>query len=375
MDTLVNDILLIIFNYILKITDKRSFLRVCKTINILTKNDIKIAEKQFNNKYSNIYEDNCPEKFIVELYYDGYVKINENEYKKLMSKRSIYLRGTKLSRYVKMIVAANNNELLELAICNGYRIGWDPSIIDFAVLLGRIDILICLNNNKLCFVNTNTIGLAAASGHLEVVEWLLNTKNCNLSYLNLCDAAKYGHLNIVKYIIFHKTHHDSYYSMHCRDYCEEAAKYGHLNILMWVKFQLNAKFSPYICEIAASAGHLNILIWLIDNGCEYDENTFNDATINGHLHILKWAHTNGLLSINDICEIAANNGKLYIIKWLYDIGTIFGPNIYICAAESGHLDLIKWLITINKNYINDIKVAINENNQTHIIEWFDQNGF
>ena len=230
MNIIVNDILVIIFNYIQKITDKRAFLMTCTTINTATKNEIIIAKQKFNKQYNGIYKNICPENFIVEMYYDNYIKINENEYEKIISKRSIYLRGTRLSIHIKMIIAANNLQLLKLAIDNGYNVGLDPSIIDFAVLLGHLDILKYLHTIRRCFANTYTIDLAAASGHLEVVKWIQVEKKYGTTPQNLYSAAKNGHLDILKY--FMQIRYRSNYLNEIK-FCNKAAKtwtFGYFNM-------------------------------------------------------------------------------------------------------------------------------------------------
>ncbi len=374
MDIIVNDVLILILNYIPKITDKRTFSRTCKTIHNAIRKHIKIAILHFNEQYGYIYE-NCPERFIIEQYYDGYIKIDENVYRELMTVKSIRMQGEKLSLYVKMIIASNNIELFQLALKNGYRIGFDPTIIDFAIIVGQLDILKYLENIRKCFVNTNSISIAATAGHLDVIKWLVNNKRLNITPSNYCEAAKNGHLNIVKFFVEKITYMNAISSSDILKFCNEAAKYGHLDILIWQKNGLKYSFNMDTCKNAVEGGHLNILIWLIDNGYECNDYIFECAAENGHLNILKWGFQKGYKLPDNISEIAATYGKLYIIIWLHENNFKFDQNVHVCAAESGNLELIKRLASYDNYYVNGVKAVFYKKKQSRITKMISGNEF
>ena len=83
-----NELIITIFNFIEKITDKRQFLKTCKLYNNLTKglitnlneceleyfkkrNIIAETPKMYYSHYLSI-RDYCVERFTIELCYDGY---------------------------------------------------------------------------------------------------------------------------------------------------------------------------------------------------------------------------------------------------------------------------------------------------------------
>ncbi len=371
MNLIVNDVLILIFEYIPKITDKRSFSRTCKFTYDATREHIRIARLKFNEKYGHIYE-NCPERFIVEQYYDGYINIDEKQYRELITERSIRKNGIKLSLYIKMIIASSNIELLRTAITNGYKIGFDPTIIDFAILLGQLDILKYLEENRKCFANTNAISIAATAGHLDVVNWLVTKKYLNITPSNYCEAAKNGHLDILKFFVERMNKINAFDIL---KFCGVAAKYGHLDILIWQKINLTYYFDINIWKNAAEGGHLNIIKWLINNGCEYDDCIFECAAEHGHLNILKWGFQNGYKLPDNIAEIAASHGKLYIIIWLHENNFKFDQKVHVCAAESGNLELVKRLTSYDNYYVNGIKSVFYKKKQSYVTKMTSENEF
>ncbi len=71
MDTIPDEIIILIFDAIQKITDKRQFLRTCIKYNTLNNKSIHKYEQNYRVKYYKINR-YCVEKFTIELCQDSY---------------------------------------------------------------------------------------------------------------------------------------------------------------------------------------------------------------------------------------------------------------------------------------------------------------
>ncbi len=233
-----NELVITIFNFIKKITDKRQFLKTCKLHNTLLKelitemgeseldyfrtncNNVDYFEKKL---YYYIYlqkRDHCAERFMIELCYDSYFN---------MIPLSYLAKNINNTVIIKLLIKYGKLELLQLAMVR------KPTKL------------------RLC-------ELAAESGQLNILKWLVE--------------KKYNH-NYDWYIII----------------CAIAATNGHLNILIWAK-ENGYIWNNKICEHAAINNHLDILKWARANGCEWDKYTIEVAIKNRSWDVLKWAREN-----------------------------------------------------------------------------------
>ncbi len=183
------DLIPIIFNYIGKITDKRQFLRTCKSYNKITKHLFKIAERNFKMDEFHKIKRNCVEKFTLELCYDSYFDMIPRRY---FCKNNTILRQV-LTLYGKL-------ELLRFAIKRGCAL--NSSICSFAARYGQLHILKWAIENN-CGWNLGISSWAAINGHLHILKWAIRN-GCHWSYDISYLALQNGHFDIVKWIIKHK---------------------------------------------------------------------------------------------------------------------------------------------------------------------------
>ncbi len=80
METLPDELILLIFDCILLITDKRQFLKTCTKYNKLTKESIKNFENNYKIKNFDKINGYCVEKFTLELCHDLYFDRIPNSY-------------------------------------------------------------------------------------------------------------------------------------------------------------------------------------------------------------------------------------------------------------------------------------------------------
>ncbi len=254
MDTLPYELILIIFNYIQKITDKRQFLKTCKTYNHITKKLMEVAELEFNPKYFEKINNYCVEKFILELCHDSYFDLIPKLY--IKQKNKILLQAAAIY---------NNVELLKIAKNEGYW--FDNRICEWAAESGSIEIIdwIFTQDNLDVgkeYMNGNILppdltAIAAENGHLEFIKFL-HSVGCEWAYYMTFNAAKNGHLDIIKYAMENGCGWDG-------DTCSVAAENGHLDILIWA--HQNGHFNTEdICIFAIQSGHVHILKWMKENG-------------------------------------------------------------------------------------------------------------
>ncbi len=283
---LPNELIIIIFNYIDKITDKRQFLRTCNTYNNLLKGliinlndcELKYFERSnilfcFDGTSNMNYEkyllkrDYCVERFTIELCYDSYFDMIPMSY--FNEKNEVIIR---------LLVKHGKLELLQIAIDN-------------SIVLGNFT---CL--------------MASEYGQLDVLKWL-KTK-----------------------CIFNTT----------PKICSFAALHGHLETLKWLR-QNGSFWDQQTCANAAFNGHLEVIKWAREYGCDWTLNTIAYAAYNGHLEIIKWARENGAEWEYWTCANAAKNGHLNVLKYARENDCNWNSTTWYDALENGNVDVINWL--------------------------------
>ncbi len=140
MDALPNEIILIIFDSIKLITDKRQFLRTCVNYNKITKCKMETFEKNYFIKGFDKIGNYCVEKFTLELCHDRYFDMIPNSY--------INPDNTIL---IKALVRFNCIKILEMAKNNGCDL---KSVGSFASYYNNSDVIkwIIDNVNKRMFI-------------------------------------------------------------------------------------------------------------------------------------------------------------------------------------------------------------------------------
>ncbi len=178
METLPNELILLIFNNILKITDKRQFLKTCTLYNKSTKklmcefeSNYKVPDFSHESNYIGV------EKFTLELCHDGYFNLIPDHYINYNNKNLIMY----LSYY-------NNLKLLQLAKEKGCKIS-NAIPYRYYKMLGEHD-----------FGNDGfTCEFVAKNGNLSILKFLIDN-GCKYNYNTLIHATKNGHLDVLKYL-------------------------------------------------------------------------------------------------------------------------------------------------------------------------------
>ncbi len=184
MDTLPNEIILVIFDHITKITDKRQFLRTCIKYNIITRLPMYNFEsnyKIFCFKKINGY---CVEKFTLELCYDSYFDMIPISY---VTKNNTIL--------VEALAAFNCIPLLEIAKDNNCDL---YSVCFEAAKNGHLNVVKWARQYD-CEWDIFTCAFAARNGHLEILKWCIEN-GCEWDESTRIFAARGGHLNVINWI-------------------------------------------------------------------------------------------------------------------------------------------------------------------------------
>ncbi len=232
MDTLPNELIVLIFEYISKITDKRQFLRTCSKYNILTKQSMRNYEDNNPIKGFPELDKNSVEKFMIELCHDKYFDMIPKCY--IISNYNILLKALSAFGGIKLLQG-----FMEL--------GYDLSLVcEHAANNGALDVLkwakdVGLNMEVIIYepdeqiIKSNICANAALNGHLDILIWAKEIG------LKLDDMV-----------------------------CPKAALNGHLNILIWAK-EIGLELDDgFFCLNAAVGGHLDILIWAKLNDLFWD---------------------------------------------------------------------------------------------------------
>ncbi len=298
MEFFPKEIILIIFNYILLITDKRQFLRVCKNNYIMT--------EDFMEKYVKIY---CVkgfdeiikypmERFTLELIHDGYFDMIPIHYitltNDMLIKASAFFNNINLLKNLKKI--PRFNYLLKAYVCI------------YAAKNGQIGVLKWAKKNGYEWT-CQTFENAAINGHLSTLQLL------------------YKNIKIVNTKI-----------------CEIAAEKGYLDILKWA-YKKGCDWNSYICECAAKNGQLEVLTWLHENGCPWNIKTCDEASYHGNLNCLQYAHENGCeYDIKTCFDNAICFGHLDCLKYLRNSGFDWYDNLCLNGNKYDNKELLSWLI-------------------------------
>ncbi len=315
MESLPNELMLEIFNYISLITDKRQFLRTCKHYNKIMEEVFLDYESDFEIKYSNEirifsieYNIGCNndeydniitygvEKFTLELCGDGYFdKIPE----------SYIIPDNKI--LIKCLSYFNCVELLNVAKLKFCDI---RNVCDYGAFGGHINVIKWGCNNG-CLWDTKTCSFAALNGHLECLKYL-HEGGCPWFDLTCAYAARNGHLSCLSY-----AHENG--CIWGINTCIYASNYDKLLCLKYAH-ENGCGWSRSICSIAAKHGYLSCLKYAHENGCEWTSETCSDASLNGHLLCLQYARLNGCEWDNNVYKNAIKNGHFELLNWAIENG-------------------------------------------------------
>ncbi len=223
MDLLPNELIIVIFNFIKLITDKRQFLKTCIHYNNLTKQAMLNYEHNYNIPHF-IYENNyCVEKFTLELCHDGYFNLIPDHY---INKYNYII--TRCSAYF------NNVSLLELAKSKD-------------CCLSRI-------------FGVGALEYGALAGHISVLDWCV--KN-NFDKDVLCSfSIQYGHLHVLKWL----QEHGFEFNRTKPWLCNNAADNGQLEILKFAR-EIGCPWNIHTYRYALKSGNEELIKYLVDNGC------------------------------------------------------------------------------------------------------------
>ncbi len=272
MEFLPNELIIIIFNYIQKITDKRQFTKTCSKFNNITKkiiNNIETSITIGHFKNANVVHLNkyCVEKFTLELCNDNYFNLIPESY--LNPNNTVI---------VKALTVHGQLELLQLAVSNGCSL----------IKKNREN---KLTKKPTWYINngnddSNACVHAAISGNLDILQWIKKNK-CKFTPRVCANASRYGNLNILKWALENNCPIDKYMYIN-------AGRNGHLHILKYLIKKYNHKYMLYeVCKAAARNGHLDILKWAIQYGHLFDSHTYYAANDGEHFEIINWLKENG----------------------------------------------------------------------------------
>ena len=269
METLPNEIILLIFDLIPLITDKRQFLKTCQYYNKLTKQTFLHFEQNYEIKYLKRIRDYCMEKFTLELCHDKYFERIPTSY--ITRSNYIIIRALVMFDCIPLLeIAKKNNCSLQFACKN-------------AATYGNLEVLKWARKNGGVF-DKFVCAFAAEKGHLEILKWA-RENGCEWDEITCSYAAQNGNLEILKWARENGCKWDEWT-------CNNAARNGHFETLKWAR-ENGCSWSSEVCVQAANNGDLKILKWARKNGCPWDNRVYRYANTKGHIELLKWAIENG----------------------------------------------------------------------------------
>ena len=217
------------------------------------------------------------------------------------------------------------------------------------------------------------LNYAALLGSVEILRWLMEEKGWSLNEDTGWLAGLGGSVEVLEYLKLKGYEFDE-------EVCAYAAEGGSLEALKFLRAQdPPCPWNEVTCAWAAGGGHLDVLKWLRaqDPPCPWNEETCADAAAGGHLDVLKWARAQNPpcpLEEDWPCAYAAYGGHLEVLKWLLDQDPPCDGEASVMAARGGHLEVLKWLKDQDL-YDWDRHKCREEASQLghqHIVKWIDQ---
>jgi hypothetical protein len=406
MQSLPDEIIVVICNYIQKITDKRKFIQTCKRVNNLTKMVIQIAELDLeaicnNPKISMDLEkrkftqlsyttEHSVEKFTLELCYDSYFNLIPKTY--LKSNNLIIVRASAIYGQITLLKEAIKNgcklcrqkdesySSILLNICNYAVISGNLNMVKYAILhgcspdnrtcisaaeYGHLHILKFLEGYGYKYKNMFACDAAALHGNLKMLKWLINN-NYPLEEGICGSAACGGHINIIKWLM------KNWDCIIDEETCEDAIMWGQLDTLKWL-IEQKCPMNPDGCYLQAGRDNkYDIIEWLKDNGYKMSSHACAGAANSGHLDMLIWLKQNGFPWDEHVCEMAARNAKLDILKWLRQNGCPWNADTCAWSANNGHFDVFKWAVENGCDIDNRALAWAERNNRHDICNWLKE---
>ena len=282
-----SELILIVFGFVEKITDKRTFSRTCKRVYELTKKLVVEAESEYfyypigsYTKYSGTYvkwTDNLMARHTWTLCKDGYFDMIPEHY---------YCKGNELL-CKGLILSGNVNLLIKALDCCG-ALNYETCLE--AAKYGYLDI-IEWGISKGCFVNYQVFVYAAANNHQHVLKWANDNGWEMFGEIGIA-AARNGHLEMLQLII-------SYDGMITTTTCYRAAECGHFEIVKWLLekgYHMNMK---RIIEYVIKFGDYDMMLWCIDKGGKMNKRTYENGLRYGNLKMVQYVKNCGYDSKSD----------------------------------------------------------------------------
>ena len=267
-----DDICKIIFD-ILPISDRRSFIRICASVQNLSiyMVDAEIEFQKLIKKtifwkeiYSGFYYPLY--KYTIELLYDDYIHLIPDRY--IIADNRILYQYRKIYK----------------------RLGQKKESIFFTKLLRAGNISTKNIDAFMCG--------AAEVGDIETLEQLINA-GYKFSPLLISYAGKENQLETIKWL--HKNGAVAPYRTECF-----AAKKGHVDVFKFLVTEMNCKISHHSCR--AGAEHLEIVKFI----CEHYPKLLSPTAASGNIDVVKFLFSQNPNLLENICNNAAKNGHIAV---------------------------------------------------------------
>ena len=254
-----------------------------------------------------------------------------------------------------------------------HTLGWFQWVCDTFKFLPGFQARGSMERVKRAVYEGDLLNYAALLGSVEILRWLMEEKGWSLNEDTGWLAGLGGSVEVLEYLKLKGYEFDE-------ETCAYAAQGGSLEALKFLRAQdPPCPWNEVTCAWAAGGGHLDVLKWLRaqDPPCPWNEETCADAAAGGHLDVLKWARAQNPpcpLEEDWPCAYAAYGGHLEVLKWLLDQDPPCDGEASVMAARGGHLEVLRWLKDQDL-YDWDRHKCREEASQLghqHIVKWIDQ---
>ena len=200
------------------------------------------------------------------------------------------------------------------------------------------------------YIDNNILFIAVTNGNIEIIKYLISKNMTVCQYNVLYGAVLNGNIQNIEYLLLegYKFHNDINNN---RSEFGAAIYKDNFEILDWL-LEKGCTFGPNTFDEAAEQGNLKIMKWLLQHECKFGGRTFYNAIEYGNIKILEWLVYNG-------CEIIKDGQKYNTSYNWKEVNTWCENNNMHNISQNNYLNST---IKYSNNY-NEIKKTINTYNQ------------
>lgn len=266
---------------------------------------------------------------------------------------------------------------------------------NYAVLLGRLDVLQYLHKNGCEWNESEVVRTALQSGHLNCLKYLVKNgvrwPNCIYKISNI-ECLKYAYENGCQLGTFVMSHFAETNNIECLKYAHEngcrwnqwtineAAKNNHFDIVKYA-YENGCPLGDHTCAYAIASNNIEILKYVHERGAPLRYQNWINATYNGNIDIMEYLYKHNCPWAKDVCCYAIRHNNLECLKYVQEHGA--PPIKEACKSigyalvgdkfiKCGNIEMLKYIHEHGGKYTIDIFIAIIKYGQIDMLKYMHE---